>query len=98
MKALDSELPHIHRYPLTTTEHEEDTWQSLRTRIDARFPHKIHNNSVYRVDLQDIVSVRFTYVVSLSISPSYIIFIFNMLLHMVTLFRYLSIRVTNHLF
>ncbi|XP_026282038.2 ATPase H(+)-transporting accessory protein 2 [Frankliniella occidentalis] len=56
VKNLDSKLPHIHRYPLTTTEHEEDTWQSLRSRIDARFPHKVHNNSVYRVDLQDIVT------------------------------------------
>lgn len=55
VKSLDSKLSHIHRYPLSTTEHEEDTWQSLRSRIDARFPHKIHNNSVYRLDLQDIV-------------------------------------------
>ncbi|XP_034256114.1 ATPase H(+)-transporting accessory protein 2 [Thrips palmi] len=55
VKSLDSKLPHTHRYPLTTTEHEEDTWQSLRSRIDARFPHKVHNNTVYRVDLQDVV-------------------------------------------
>lgn len=56
VRSLDSKLPHIHRYPLTTTEHEEETWQSLRSRVDARFPHKVHNNSVYRLDLQDIVS------------------------------------------
>lgn len=55
VKSLDSRIPHAHRYPVTTTEHEEDTWQALRSRIDARFPHKVHNNSVYRVDLQDIV-------------------------------------------